>query len=56
LVKDRSISDGTWRQLATHLDRRRLIEFCLLTTQYDGLAATISALDIPLDNPRTSHT
>ncbi|HXA90223.1 MAG TPA: carboxymuconolactone decarboxylase family protein [Mycobacterium sp.] len=56
LVNDRSISDGTWRQLATHLDRRRLIEFCLLTTQYDGLAATISALDIPLDNPRTSHT
>ena len=56
LVKDRSISDGTWRQLATHLDRRRLIEFCLLATQYDGLAATISALDIPLDNPRTSHT
>jgi alkylhydroperoxidase family enzyme len=56
LVKDRSINDGTWRQLATHLDRRRLIEFCLLTTQYDGLAATISALDIPLDNPRTSHT
>jgi alkylhydroperoxidase family enzyme len=56
LVNDRSISDGTWRQLATHLDRRRLIEFCLLTTQYDGLAATISALEIPLDNPRTSHT
>lgn len=56
LVNDRSISDGTWRQLATHLDRRRLIEFCLLATQYDGLAATISALDIPLDNPRTSHT
>lgn len=56
LVNDRSISGGTWRQLATHLDRRRLIEFCLLATQYDGLAATISALDIPLDNPRTSHT
>ncbi|MCV7051434.1 carboxymuconolactone decarboxylase family protein [Mycobacterium heidelbergense] len=51
LIKDRSISDGTWQRLATHLDRRRLIEFCLLATQYDGLAATIAALDVPLDNP-----
>ena len=51
-VKDRTISGATWRQLATHLDRRQLIEFCLLTSQYDGLAATMSALDIPLDNPR----
>lgn len=51
LIKNRSISEGTWHQLATHLDRRRLIEFCLLATQYDGLAATITALDIPLDNP-----
>lgn len=50
-VKDRTISGATWQQLATHLDRRQLIEFCLLTSQYDGLAATMSALDIPLDNP-----
>ena len=52
LIKNRSISEGTWQQLAMHLDRRRLIEFCLLATQYDGLAATITALNIPLDNPR----
>jgi alkylhydroperoxidase family enzyme len=51
-VKDRTISGVTWQQLASHLDRRQLIEFCLLTSQYDGLAATMSALDIPLDNPR----
>ena len=51
-VKDRTITDGTWRRLAPHLDRRQLIEFCLLASQYDGLAATMSALDIPLDNPR----
>jgi alkylhydroperoxidase family enzyme len=51
LIKNRSISEGTWQQLAMHLDRRRLIEFCLLATQYDGLAATITALNIPLDNP-----
>jgi AhpD family alkylhydroperoxidase len=52
LVKDRTITDGTWQQLAGHLDRRQLIEFCLLASQYDGLAATMSALAIPLDNPR----
>ncbi|MGO9925500.1 MAG: carboxymuconolactone decarboxylase family protein [Mycobacterium sp.] len=52
LVKDRTMTDPTWRRLADHLDRRQLIEFCLLATQYDGLAATMSALAIPLDNPR----
>ncbi|MCV7100353.1 carboxymuconolactone decarboxylase family protein [Mycobacterium palustre] len=52
LVEDRTLTDATWRELANHLDRRQLIEFCLLATQYDGLAATMSALDIPLDNPR----
>ncbi len=52
LVKDRGIAEATWQQLASHLDRRELIEFCLLATQYDGLAATMAALDIPLDNPR----
>ena len=51
-VKDRTITDDTWQQLAGHLDRRQLIEFCLLAGQYDGLAATMSALKIPLDNPR----
>jgi AhpD family alkylhydroperoxidase len=50
-VKDRTITDATWQRLATHLDRRQLIEFCLLTSQYDGLAATMSALKIPLDHP-----
>lgn len=50
-VTQRTISDGTWQQLASHLDRRQLIEFCLLASQYDGLAATMSALDIPLDHP-----
>ena len=50
-VKERTVTDATWRQLATHLDRRQVIEFCLLASQYDGLAATMSALAIPLDNP-----
>jgi AhpD family alkylhydroperoxidase len=52
LIKERSVSDETFRQLANHLDRHRIIEFCMLATQYDGLAATIAALNIPLDNPR----
>jgi alkylhydroperoxidase family enzyme len=42
---------GVWQQQSHHLDRRQLIEFCLLAGQYDCLAATMSALEIPLDNP-----
>ena len=41
----------TWSALSTHLDRKQLIEFCLLTAQYDGLAATLATLKIPLDFP-----
>ena len=55
LIKNRSVSEDTWQQLATHLDRRLLIEFCLLATQYDALAATITALNIPLDYPGGRH-
>jgi AhpD family alkylhydroperoxidase len=51
-VKDRTITDPTWQQLASHLARPQLIEFCLLASHYDGLAATMHTLDIPLDNPR----
>jgi AhpD family alkylhydroperoxidase len=51
-VKNRSISADTWEQLSGHLDRRQLIEFCMLASQYDGLAATMSALEIPLDHPQ----
>jgi alkylhydroperoxidase family enzyme len=52
LIKDRSITADTWQRLAVHLNRRQLIEFCMLATQYDALAATITALAVPLDNPR----
>jgi len=51
-INNRTISAEVWQQLSSHLDRRQLIEFCMLAGQYDGLAATMSALDIPLDNPR----
>ncbi len=50
-ITNRSISDDVWRQLCGHLDRREIIEFCMLAGQYDGLAAIMSALEIPLDNP-----
>ncbi|BBY06949.1 carboxymuconolactone decarboxylase family protein [Mycobacterium noviomagense] len=49
-ITNRSISDDVWQQLSDHLDRRQLIEFCMLAGQYDGLAATMSALNIPLDH------
>jgi AhpD family alkylhydroperoxidase len=48
-VVTRSMSAETWGTLATHLDRKQLIEFCMLAAQYDGLAATIATLEIPLD-------
>jgi alkylhydroperoxidase family enzyme len=51
-VEQRTVTDATWQQLAAHLDRRQLIEFCLRASQYDGLAATMSALEIPLDKPQ----
>jgi 4-carboxymuconolactone decarboxylase len=51
-VNDRSISSEVWERLAGHLDRRQLIEVCMLAGQYDGLAATMSALKIPLDHPQ----
>jgi alkylhydroperoxidase family enzyme len=51
-INNRSISAEVWQQLSNHLDRRQLIEFCMLAGQYDSLAATMAALEIPLDNPR----
>jgi alkylhydroperoxidase family enzyme len=51
-ILNRSISTEVWQQLSHHLDRRQLIEFCMLAGHYDCLAATLSALQIPLDNPR----
>ncbi|OMC11886.1 4-carboxymuconolactone decarboxylase [Mycolicibacter heraklionensis] len=49
LLQTRTLSDATWAQLAEHLDRPRLIEFVMLASQYDALAATLSALRVPLD-------
>ena len=50
-VITRSMSDQTWKSLSTYLDRKQIIEFCLLAGQYDGLAATMATLRIPMDFP-----
>ncbi len=50
-ILKRAISPEVWQQLSQHLDKRQIIEFCMLAGQYDCLAATMSALQIPLDNP-----
>ncbi|HET9877270.1 MAG TPA: carboxymuconolactone decarboxylase family protein [Mycobacterium sp.] len=49
LLDTRTLSDPTWQALSQHLDRPRLIEFIMLATQYDALAAALSALRVPLD-------
>jgi AhpD family alkylhydroperoxidase len=50
-VMTRSMSPQTWVSLSSHYDRKRIIEFCMLVSNYDGLAATIATLQIPLDFP-----
>jgi AhpD family alkylhydroperoxidase len=50
-VVTRSMSTETWAALSSYLDRKQLIEFCMLAAQYDGLAATMATLKIPLDFP-----
>ena len=49
IIETRTISPQTWQWLSRHLERTQLIEFVTLAGQYDALAATISALQIPLD-------
>jgi AhpD family alkylhydroperoxidase len=50
-VVTRGVSPQTWQTLSTHFTKAQLIEFCLLASQYDGLAATITTLQVPLDFP-----
>jgi alkylhydroperoxidase family enzyme len=50
-VVTRGVSPETWASLAKHLTKQQLIEFCMLAAQYDGLAATIATLNVPLDFP-----
>ena len=50
-VVTRGVSPETWAVLSKHLTKQQLIEFCMLAAQYDGLAATIATLNVPLDFP-----
>ena len=50
-VVTRGVSAQTWAALSAHLTKPQLIEFCMLAAQYDGLAATITTLNVPLDFP-----
>ena len=50
-VVTRGVSSETWATLSAHLSKAQLIEFCMLAAQYDGLAATMATLKIPLDYP-----
>jgi AhpD family alkylhydroperoxidase len=50
-VVTRSISAETWAALSALLTKQQIIEFCMLASQYDGLAATMTTLRIPLDFP-----
>ncbi|QNG19924.1 carboxymuconolactone decarboxylase family protein [Rhodococcus triatomae] len=50
LVASKDLDDPAWNRLAEYFDDRRLIEFCLLVTQYDGLATTIGTLRIERDH------
>lgn len=49
LVDTRTLSPETWQSLSSHLDRPQLIEFVMLASQYDALAATLNTLKVPLD-------
>lgn len=49
LIETKTLTDDTWSALATQFDERRLIEFVLLVTQYDGLATTLGTLRVERD-------
>lgn len=51
LVATKNIDDNAWSTLTMFFDDRRIIEFCLLVTQYDALATTIGTLRIERDFP-----
>lgn len=48
-VLSRGVTAETWAALSEYLRTKQLIEFCLLASQYDGLAATMNTLKLPLD-------
>lgn len=52
LVQSKDIADDTWAALATHLNSSELVALVQLVAQYDGLATSLHALRVQLDEPR----
>ncbi len=50
-VLHRDISDGTYADLARHLNRQQVIEFCALAGHYDAIAGILATLRVPMDFP-----
>ncbi len=50
-VLDRAVSVTTWAALSGHISKKQALEFCFLASQYDGLAATMNTVKLPLDFP-----
>lgn len=50
-VTQRDMSDDTFAHLASYLNRPQLIEFCSLAAHYDGIAAILATLRVPMDYP-----
>jgi alkylhydroperoxidase family enzyme len=49
LLAHRSLSDATWSAVQASLRDREAIELCMLIGNYQGLASTIGALGIQLE-------
>ena len=49
LLAQRELSDGTWQAVRRTLTDREIIEACLLTGHYQGLASAIGGLGIHLE-------
>lgn len=50
LLSRHDLSDATWHALTEHYDEPRLLELCMLVGQYAGLAATLNAARVQLDD------
>ena len=55
LIDSHTLSDATWARLDAVYSEQQLIEFCLLTGQYAGLAATLNALRVSVEPDTGLH-
>lgn len=55
LLDTHTLSDETWNRLSGIYREKQLIEFCLLTGQYAGLAATLNALRVQIEPGAGMH-